>query len=108
VFLFLDINLLSLGTFVILLAVQTHSKSNGLAENGVKTVKIILQKSPHYYFKGVLAYKTSHLSSGQSPAERLTKRRLKTTVPIHPMLHKGENDGKIVQKKMEDEATNIL
>ena len=24
------------------------------------------------------------------------------------MLHKGENDGKIVQKKMEDEATNIL
>ena len=30
------------------------------------------------------------------------KRRLKTTVLIHPTLLKGQNDVKIVQKKMDD------
>lgn len=80
----------------------TYSQSNGLAENGVKTVKRILQKSPNNYFKGLLAYRASTLSCGQSPAQLLMKRRIKTTLPIHLMLLKGENDAEIVQKKMNE------
>ena len=82
----------------------THPKSNGLAENGVKAVTKILQKSPHHYFKGLLAYRASPLSCSQFPAELLMKSRIKTNVPIHPMLLKGENDAEIVQKKMEEKT----
>ena len=74
-----------------------YPQSNGLAESSVKTVKRIIQKGDMY--KGLLAYRSTPLGNGLSPAQMLMKRRLKTHLPILPSLLRTEGDEELSQKR---------
>ena len=58
-----------------------YAQSNSKAERAVQTVKNILKKEKD---KGIalLAYRSTPLSNGYSPAELLMGRRLRNTVPM--------------------------
>ena len=56
-----------------------YPRANGAAEQMVKTIKSILQKSGDLYL-GLLAYRTSPIHGGRSPAELLMNRSLRTQV----------------------------
>ncbi|XP_067950249.1 uncharacterized protein [Watersipora subatra] len=56
-----------------------YPRANGAAERMVKTIKSILQKSGDLYL-GLLAYRTSPIHEGRSPAELLMNRSLRTQV----------------------------
>ena len=60
-----------------------YPQSNGEAERAVQTVKELLEKNddPH---KALLAYRSTPLENGYSPAELLFSRRIRGTVPILP------------------------
>ena len=60
-------------------------QSNGEAERAVKTIKDILLKNEDPYL-GLLAYRTTGLHSGVSPAELSMGRKLRTTLPALPAL----------------------
>ena len=60
-----------------------HSQGNGEAEQAVKTIKSILNKSDDPYL-GLLAYRTTALPSGYSPSRLLMGRKLCSTVPQLP------------------------
>ena len=60
-----------------------HPQGNSVAERGVQTIKNILSKEDDPYL-GLLAYRSTPLSFGISPAELLMGRRLNTTVPEIP------------------------
>ena len=77
--------------------------SNGLAESAVKTVKNILKKSMDSnsdVFKALLAYRTTPLQCGKSPAQLLMQRRLKNTLPMHHSLLKVSNGEETVEQKL--------
>ncbi|BES89626.1 Hypothetical Protein NTJ_02434 [Nesidiocoris tenuis] len=57
-----------------------HSRSNGLAESGEKTIKKLLKKEVDIY-QGLLAYRSAPLESGLSSAELLMGRRIRTMIP---------------------------
>ena len=57
-----------------------YPKSNGEVERAVQTIKNILKKEKELQ-KALLAYRTTPLRSGYSPAELLMGRRLRSTVP---------------------------
>ena len=57
-----------------------YPQSNGEVERAVQTVKNILKKEKETE-KALLAYRTTPLRSGFSPAELLMGRKLRTTVP---------------------------
>ena len=57
-----------------------YPQANGKAERAVETVKTILGKSKDSY-KAMLAYRSTPLEHGYSPAELLMSRRLRTTLP---------------------------
>ena len=59
------------------------SQSNGLAERSVQTVKHFLKKSEDPYL-ALLAYRSTPLHNGNSPAELLMSRQLMTPIPTHP------------------------
>lgn len=61
-------------------------QANGEVERAVKTVKSILKKEKDPA-KGLLAYRSTPLACGYSPAELLMGRRLRTTLPtFHTQL----------------------
>jgi hypothetical protein len=62
-----------------------HPQGNGAAERAVQTVKNIMKKEGDPYM-GLMAYRSSPLENGLSPAELLMGRRLRTTVPSLPLV----------------------
>jgi transposase InsO family protein len=63
-----------------------YPKSNGEVERAVQTVKRLLKKEKDKE-KALLAYRSTPLSCGYSPAELLMGRKIRTTVPVfHTLL----------------------
>ena len=60
-----------------------YPQANGEVERAVKTVKNILKKEQDPT-KALLAYRSTPLASGYSPAELLVERKIKSTIPIIP------------------------
>ncbi len=58
-----------------------YPQSNGEVERAVRTVKDILKKE-NDPTKALLAYRSTPLASGYSPAELLMGRKIKSTIPI--------------------------
>jgi transposase InsO family protein len=58
-----------------------YPQANGEVERAVKTVKNILKKEQDPT-KALLAYRSTPLASGYSPAELLMGRKIKSTIPI--------------------------
>ena len=59
---------------------RKYSQSNGEVERAVQTVKNILQKEKDKEL-AILAYRSTPLSTGYSPAELLMGRKLQNTIP---------------------------
>ena len=60
-----------------------YPQSNGEAERAVRTIKALLKKADDPLL-ALLAYRSTPLKNGYSPAELLMCRRLRTTVPVVP------------------------
>ena len=63
----------------------TYPQSNGEAKRAVRTIKALLKKADDPLL-ALLAYRSTPLKNGYSPAELLMCRRLRTTVPVVPEL----------------------
>lgn len=57
-----------------------YPRANGAAERMVRTIKNILGKSSDPYL-GLLAYRTSPLTTGFSPSQLMMNRELRSTIP---------------------------
>ena len=68
-----------------------YPQSNGEAERAVRTIKNILNKCNDLYL-GLLAYRSSPLQNGRSPAELLMGRKLRTTIPALPVSRKQDKE----------------
>ncbi|XP_033724551.1 uncharacterized protein K02A2.6-like [Pecten maximus] len=85
-----------------------YPKSNGMAERAVQTVKSIIRKckesnqDPHM---GLLAYRTTPMDNGLSPAEMLMGRQLRCNLPIaSDKLNKREDRYVASWKKQQRET----
>ena len=58
-----------------------YPQANGLAERSVQTIKRLLSSSSDHY-GALIAYRSTPLECGFSPAELLFSRRLRTTLPL--------------------------
>ena len=58
-------------------------QANGAADRAVRTVKGLLNKSDDQYL-AMLAYRSTPLENGYSPAELLMGKQLRTTIPVLP------------------------
>ena len=61
------------------------AQSNGMTERHVGTIKGLLKKAEDPYL-ALLAYRTTPLSNGFSPAELLMGRKLRSNLPVQPKL----------------------
>ena len=76
-----------------------YPQSNFEVEHAVQTIKNPLKKAADPY-RALLAYRSTSLSNGFSPAQLLMGRRLPTTVPAFPvMLEPAIPDLMSVQRK---------
>ena len=89
-----------------------YPRANGAAERMIKTIKNILKKSTDPYL-GLLAYRTSPIHGGLSPAELLMGRRLRNSVVQldYPITtdedHKNfQSSNNIFKVKMKDNHDN--
>ena len=80
-------------------------QGNSVAERGVQTIKNILSKEDDPYL-GLLAYRSTPLSFGISPAELLMGRRLNTTVPEIPKGLRRINQPKFIKFNKENKENN--
>ena len=77
-----------------------HPQSNGEAERAIGTVKSLLRKEKDPSI-ALLAYRTTPLSNGYSPAQLLMNRRLRTTVPITREMRQPEVPSRVLREKEE-------
>ncbi len=78
-----------------------YPKGNGQAEKGVQIVENLLRKSLESNedtYLALLAYRTTPLECGKSPAELLMNRQLRTTLP-NVAYHKPQTNGKAKQER---------
>ena len=86
-----------------------YPQSNGEVERAVKAVKSLLRKSTDPYL-ALIAYCSTSLENGYSPAELLFGRKIRTTVPVltsnllpcwsqMSQLHQKDNNIKEKQKQ---------
>ena len=69
--------------FTHILPSSRYPQANGEVERAVQTVKNLLKKTSDTY-KALMAYRTTPLESGLSPAELLMGRKIRTRVPTSP------------------------
>ena len=62
-------------------SIPKMAQSNGMIERHVGTIKDMLKKADDPYL-ALLAYRTTPLHNGFSPAELLMGRKLQTAVPV--------------------------
>lgn len=60
-----------------------HPSGNGEAERAVQTIKNIVASAKDPY-AAILAYRSTPLANGYSPAELLMNRKLRTKIPVSP------------------------
>jgi transposase InsO family protein len=75
-----------------------HPSGNGAAERAVRTVKDILKASKDPY-NAMLAYRTTPLENGYSPAELLMSRKLRTKLPSITSKPETVNFAKVKEKE---------
>lgn len=86
-----------------------YPQSNGLVENGVKIVKLLIKKailSKSDPYLALLTYRSTPLKHGLSPADMLFHRKLRTTMPDLLETTMGENDKHIQEGKQRDKNTH--
>ncbi len=88
-----------------------YPQVNGEAERAVRTVKELLKKNDDPYL-AMLAYQSTPLENGYSPAEVLMGRRLCTTIPmikkqLTPTLPKGSKLQKREEKMRQQQKQNF-
>merc|ERR1712035_209470 len=80
-----------------------YPQSNGLVENGVKIVKLLIKKaldSKSDPYLALLNYRDTPLKHGKSPAEMLFNRKLKTRLPLFLESESDRrNNNKVQQAK---------
>lgn len=75
-----------------------YPQSNGLVEKSVQTVKRLMHKAKESgtdFYQGLLAYRTTPLECGMSPAQLLMGRRLRSNLPIQENLLKTREGEKV-------------
>ena len=82
-------------------------QSNGKAERAVKTMKNLLEKANDPYL-AILAYRSTPLRNGYSPAELLMNRRLRSNIPIIRDLLKPCVPDLTIVKKVEKQGKNRM
>ena len=76
-----------------------YQQSNGLAEAAVKIAKNLIKKCDDVH-EGLLAYRTTPLENGFSPAELMFSRKIRSMLPILPSkLESFKDHGKVVQRE---------
>ena len=71
--------------FEIITSSPKLAQSNGMIERHLGTIKDMLKKDEDPYI-ALLAYRTTPLHNGFTPAELLMGRKLRTTLPVQPKL----------------------
>ncbi|EZA59686.1 hypothetical protein X777_16669, partial [Ooceraea biroi] len=82
-----------------------YSQSNGAAETAVKIAKSIIKKCKDDIALGFLAYRTTPLDNGFTPAELMFSRKIRSRVPILPRYlgsFKEHNKIKVKEQERKD------
>ena len=86
--------------FVHVTSSPRFAQSNGAAEAAVKRCKQLIEKSSDPY-RAILAYRTTPIHNGYSPAELCMGRQLRSTLPVAPHLLDIKNEDPTIRVKEE-------